>query len=66
MSKIDWRQLSGPHVSRRTLMRLAAATGAAGFANQLEAQHSLAMRASAARAVARQDQEPKTGGSLRV
>ena len=36
-SKIDWRQLSGPRVSRRTLMQLAAATGAAGFANQLEA-----------------------------
>src|SRR5215207_8984902 len=66
MSRIDWRQLSGPHVSRRTLMRLATATGAAGFANRLEAQHSLAVRASAARAVARQDQEPKTGGSLRV
>ena len=61
MSRIDWRQLSGPRVSRRTLMRLAAATGAAGFANRLEAQHSLAVRASTARAVARQDQEPKTG-----
>jgi peptide/nickel transport system substrate-binding protein len=66
MSRIDWRQLSGPHVSRRTLMRLAAATGAAGFASRLEAQHSLAVRASAVRAVARQDQEPKTGGTLRV
>ncbi len=66
MSRINWRQLSGPHVSRRTLMRLAAATGAAGFASRLETQHSLAVRASAARTVARQDQEPKTGGTLRV
>ena len=65
MSKnaIDWRQLSGPHVSRRTLMHLAAATGATGFANQLETRGSLAMRASA---LARQDPEPKTGGTLRV
>src|SRR5918998_6129557 len=66
MSRIDWRQLSGPHVSRRTLMRVAAATGAAGFANRLEAQHTLATRASAARSVARQDAEPMTGGTLRV
>jgi ABC-type transport system substrate-binding protein len=64
MSRIDWRQLSGPHVSRRTLMQLAAATGAAGFANRLEAQYAMAVRASAARAVARQ--EPKSGGTLRV
>src|SRR5918997_6797646 len=60
-SKIDWRQLSGPRVSRRTLMQLAAATGAAGFANQLEAR-VLAMRASA---LARQDAEPTSGGTPR-
>src|SRR5918995_7461802 len=66
MSRINWRQLSGPYVSRRTLMRLAAASGAAGFASRLETQHSQVIRANAARTVARQDQEPKTGGTLRV
>ena len=64
MSKVDWSQLSGPHVSRRTLVQLAAATGAAGFAQRMETRYASAVRASAARAPLRQ--EPKTGGTLRV
>lgn len=59
MSQIDWSVLSGPRVSRRTLMKLAAATGAAGFAGQLAMQEQ-----SLAAAPARQ--EPKQGGTLRV
>ncbi len=31
MPPIDWSVLSGPHVSRRTMLKLAAATGATGF-----------------------------------
>ena len=64
MNRIDWRQLSGPHVSRRTLLQLAAASGAAGFAQRLEAQHAAAVRLSPARAPMLQ--EPKTGGTLRI
>ncbi len=37
MTQIDWSVLSGPRVSRRTLMRLAAASGAAGYAGKLAA-----------------------------
>ncbi len=64
MSGIDWSVLSGPRVSRRTLMQVAAATGAMGFARQLEARGGMATSASAVRA-ARQD-EPKQGGTLRL
>ena len=63
MTKIDWSQLSGPHVSRRTLLHLAAATGAAGFARQLETRYAAG---APARAMARQEGEPVTGGTLRV
>lgn len=63
MSRIDWSILSGPYVSRRTLVQLAAATGAAAFAHQLEARNSQAQRLRALRAV--QD-EPQTGGNLRL
>ncbi|MGH9174498.1 MAG: ABC transporter substrate-binding protein, partial [Vicinamibacterales bacterium] len=37
MTKLDWRELSGPRVSRRTLMKFAAATGSVGFASWLAA-----------------------------
>jgi peptide/nickel transport system substrate-binding protein len=37
MATLDWRELSGPRVSRRTLMKFAAATGAVGFASWLAA-----------------------------
>ena len=63
MTKIDWSQLSGPHVSRRTLLHLAAASGAAGFARQLETRYAAG---APARAVRRQEGEPVTGGTLRV
>jgi peptide/nickel transport system substrate-binding protein len=64
MSRLDWSVLSGPHVSRRTLMQLAAATGAAGFARHLETQATYARRSQALRA-ARQE-EPTPGGNLRI
>jgi peptide/nickel transport system substrate-binding protein len=63
MTGIDWSQLSGPHVSRRTLLQLAAASGAAGFARQLETRYATA---APARTAARQDGEPVSGGTLRV
>ena len=37
MKRFDWRVLSGPRVSRRTLMQMALATGAVGFAQWLSA-----------------------------
>src|SRR5687768_7303649 len=37
MARIDWSILSGPRVSRRTLIALAAASGAAGYASRLAA-----------------------------
>ena len=37
MARIDWSVLSGPRVSRRTLLAFAAATGAAGYASRLQA-----------------------------
>ncbi len=68
MSQIDWSVLSGPYVSRRTMMKLAAATGAAGFATWLTA----AERATAAphrRSPApgmTAFQEAKQGGTLNL
>ncbi|CAA9537749.1 MAG: Oligopeptide ABC transporter, periplasmic oligopeptide-binding protein OppA [uncultured Thermomicrobiales bacterium] len=61
MTTVDWSVLSGPRVSRRTLIGLAAATGAVGFAGRLAAT------AAAPRAVLGtiQDQ-PKQGGTLRL
>ena len=38
MERIDWSALSGPRVSRRTMMKLAAASGAGGFAGWLSAR----------------------------
>ena len=35
MARIDWSVLSGPRVSRRTLLSLAAASGATGYASRL-------------------------------
>ncbi len=32
MASIDWSVVSGPYISRRTLMKLAGATGAAAYA----------------------------------
>ena len=62
-TRIDWSVLSGPRVSRRTLLSLAAATGAVGLAGQL-AEAGAAPRRMAA--VVAKAQEPKTGGTLRL
>jgi peptide/nickel transport system substrate-binding protein len=65
MTAIDWSVLSGPRVSRRTLMKLASATGAAGYAAKLGAVHTGAARGGwAAYPLAKQ--EPKQGGTLRL
>jgi peptide/nickel transport system substrate-binding protein len=65
MARIDWSVLSGPRVSRRTLLSLAAATGAAGYASQLAADAAprQVMR-SALHAMAQG--EPKPGGTLNL
>lgn len=65
MTRIDWSVLSGPRVSRRTLLTLAAATGAAGYASRLQAASAAptygppVVRRTAA-------QEPKSGGTLKL
>ena len=62
MTDLDWSALSGPYVSRRTLLRFAAATGATGFAARL----GHVDQALAAPAALPARQEPKTGGTLRL
>jgi peptide/nickel transport system substrate-binding protein len=62
MTDLDWSALSGPYVSRRTLLRFAAAAGATGFAARLA--HVDDTLAAPAAIPARQ--EPKTGGTLRL
>jgi peptide/nickel transport system substrate-binding protein len=64
VSQIDWSILSGPRVSRRTLMQIAAATGATGFAQHLSASSSLLENARTARAASQG--EPQQGGNLRL
>ncbi len=59
MGTIDWSVLSGPRVTRRTLMKVAAASGAAGYAATLAD-----FDASAAPSVS--NQEAKQGGTLRL
>lgn len=59
MGQIDWSVLSGPRVSRRTLMRLAAASGAMAYANKL-ASPALAAPSRL------QGDTPKQGGTLRL
>lgn len=59
---IDWSILSGPRVSRRTLMQVAAASGAAGYAAQLS-NSALAGTSTQAKALARR-QESQQGGTL--
>ena len=65
--RIDWSVLSGPRVPRRTLLRLAAASGAVGFAGRLSMLDAAAGSARAARRIgAKSRQEPKPGGTLRI
>ena len=64
MARIDWSVLSGPRVSRRTLLAFSAAAGAAGYANRLAAA---AAPQGPMRAVRRAAQEePKPGGTLNL
>ena len=67
MTAIDWSVLSGPRVSRRTLAKVASASGAAAFAARLGAAGAAAaprVRIHGAPALRRQ--EPTQGGRLRV
>ncbi len=63
-SAIDWSVLSGPRVSRRTLMQVAAASGATAYAARLAAAGASAAPGTGSRARAAM-QEPKQGGELR-
>jgi len=64
MARIDWSVLSGPRVSRRTLLAFSAAAGAAGYADRLPAA---AAPQGSMRAVRRAAQgEPKPGGTLNL
>lgn len=60
---IDWSVLSGPRVSRRTLLQLAAASGATGYATQLA--NASASGSATQRAGRALGQEPRQGGELR-
>ena len=64
MGSIDWSVLSGPRVSRRTMLKVAGATGATGFAAHLAQRGAVASVARAARPRAALAQEPKQGGTL--
>ncbi len=59
MAGIDWSVLSGPRVSRRVLMQVAAASGAVSFANRLGAVHAATPHVAA-------QGEAKQGGTLRL
>ena len=65
MARIDWSVLSGPRVSRRTLLTLAAATGAAGYAGQLVVDAAPRPIARSPRGLMAQG-EPKQGGTLNL
>lgn len=66
MARIDWSVLSGPRVSRRTLLNLAVASGAAGYASRLAMVDAAPARRtpSALRSLAQA--EPKPGGTLNL
>jgi peptide/nickel transport system substrate-binding protein len=66
MTRIDWSVLSGPRVSRRTMMKLAAATGAFGFAGRLAAFEASAAGGGGERRLRIARQEAKKGGTLRL
>ena len=65
MARIDWSVLSGPRVSRRTLLSIAAASGATGYASRLAASAAPIPTAHPARQ-SRAQGEPKAGGTLRL
>ncbi|HEX2281906.1 MAG TPA: ABC transporter substrate-binding protein [Thermomicrobiales bacterium] len=65
MARIDWSVLSGPRVSRRTLLSLAVASGATGYASRLVASAAPISTSRPMRQLRFQG-EPKTGGTLRL
>ncbi len=64
MTRIDWSVLSGPRVSRRTLMGVALASGAMGYARQLGGAAATLPPASFTRRLSQS--EPKQGGTLKL
>ncbi|MDP9355396.1 MAG: hypothetical protein M3R02_08965, partial [Chloroflexota bacterium] len=66
MAAIDWSVLSGPRVSRRTMMKIAAASGAVGFANRLTGLDAAGAPRSTAVSPTALRQEAKQGGTLRL
>src|SRR5215216_6017314 len=64
MARIDWSVLSGPRVSRRTLLNLAAASGAAAYAGRLAIADAAPAPPSHAMRRALAQGEPKAGGTL--
>lgn len=60
---INWSVLSGPRVSRRTLLQLAAASGATAYAAQLS--NAAASSSTTQRVMGALRQEAKQGGELR-
>lgn len=61
---IDWSVLSGPRVSRRTLMQVAAVSGAAGYAARLAGVSARVTSGGKPRSLARR-QDVQQGGELR-
>ena len=61
---VDWSVLSGPRVSRRTLLQLATASGATAYASRLMGASAATSSRRSAQGAMAQD-EPKQGGELR-
>jgi peptide/nickel transport system substrate-binding protein len=65
-TSLDWSELSGPTVTRRTMLKFAAATGAAAFATRLAAADSFAVGGTSTNARPVRAQEAKKGGTLKL
>ena len=66
MGAVDWSVLSGPRVSRRTLMAVAAATGATGYASRLAMVGAAPVGAPASSASLLAQGEGVPGGTLKL
>ncbi len=66
MAEIDWSVLSGPRVSRRTLLQVAAASGSLAFAAGLAGASQPGAAKTAVPSAARAKQAATQGGTLRV
>ena len=64
MTRIDWSVLSGPRVSRRTLMGVALASGATSYARQLGGAAATLPPAPLTRRLSQS--EPRQGGTLKL